>query len=238
MVRRMARVLLCCALLSLGHFGCGHGSSKHPHPHGDGGHPSSTHGAAAEPFEATDHAASAIAPAFTELGPGVQVIDDASVAARSDSSTFTHEGHFAPLLFGEDLRAFSIRLEPGMFLAEHPHPSGSMVYTVQGRWVLCSGGNRRVMDAGSVFHFAPNAPTGWEAPFPEGAELLIVKTLEAGQDYATYRDDMAQLAAKLDDEHRNGGVFYFHQLEPEHPAVVFARAQGASVDQLLRPAPK
>ena len=127
-----------------------------PHAH----RPSTTAGRADEPLERTDHAASAIAPAFTDLGPGVQVLENASIAARSESRTFTHEGYFAPLLFGEDLRVFSLRLEPGMFLAEHPHPTGSIDYTVQGRWVLCPGGNRQVMETGSVFHFAPSASTG------------------------------------------------------------------------------
>jgi len=46
---------------------------------------------------------------------------------------------------------------------------------------------------------------------------------------------MAELAAELDQEHRDGGVFYFHPLEPHHPAVDFARSHGAPVEDLLQP---
>ncbi|QDV09861.1 hypothetical protein Poly30_54210 [Planctomycetes bacterium Poly30] len=211
--------------------------AEHGHPHGgehsaDHGHghgPSQQMGAL-ERVKPELVAATPDSPAYTQLGPGVEVIDDVAAAARAESSTFTHEGHFAPLLFGSDLRAFTLRLEHGMFLAEHPHPTESMVYTVSGRWVLCSSGNRKVMEAGSVFHFGPDAPTGWEAPFEGGAQVLIVKTLREGEDYAMFCEGMRELALKLEGQYAEGEVFYFEQLEDDHPALAFARAQGASIE--------
>lgn len=203
--------------------------SDHGHEHGHG----HDHGAGAHPMaEAKLVAATPHSPAYAQLGPGVEVLDDVAAAARAQSSTFTHEGHFAPLLFGTDLRAFTLRLEPGMFLAEHPHPTESMVYTVSGRWVLCSSGNRKVMETGSVFHFGPDAPTGWEAPFEEGAQVLIVKTIREGENYEMFCEGMRELAEKLDVRYADGDgeVFYFKQLEDDHPAITFARAHGASID--------
>ncbi len=207
-------------------IGCDGRDESHGHVH-------SAEGTGWQPVEARAVPATPDSPAYLQLGPGVEVIDDIARAAREPSSTFTHEGHFAPLLFGTDLRAFTLRLEPGMFLAEHPHATESMVYTVSGRWVLCSAGNRQVMEPGSVFHFGPDAPTGWEAPFPGGAQVLIVKTKREGEDYAMYREGMQELADRLEQSLAEGEVFYFHQLEPGHPALEFAKEQGADVDALL-----
>jgi hypothetical protein len=119
-----------------------------------------------------------------------------------------------------------------MFLAEHPHPTESLVFTVSGRWVLCSEGKRQVMEAGSTFHFGSNAPTGWEAPFPEGAFLYIVKQYE-GLDYESYTTDIRDLAEELDQEMSEGSVFYYHQLPPDHEAIRFAREHNPNFDEIL-----
>lgn len=228
MLRAIPRVVL--ITISLIASGCGTDSSSSP-AGADHGH---SHGDALplEQAEAELVAATSESPAYLRLGPGVEVVGDVATAVRGESSTFTHEGHFAPLLFGTDLRAFSLRLVPGMFLAEHPHPTESMVYTVSGRWVLCSGGNRKVMEPGSLFHFGPDAPTGWEAPFADEAQLLIVKTIREGEDYAMFCEGMKQLAERLQGRYAEGEVFYFHQLEEDHPAIAFAREQGAPIDQV------
>ena len=178
--------------------------------------------------EATD-----FAPEYIQHATNVEILTSVETALRSPSSTLTHEGYFGPLLFGEGLRAFYIRLEPGMFLSEHPHPTESIVYTMSGRWVLCSEGKRQVMEAGSVFHFGSNAPTGWEAPFPEGALLFVVKQLEEGLDYESYTTDIRAMAEQLDEEMADGSVFYFNQLEPDHPAIQFAREHNPNFDELL-----
>ncbi len=182
----------------------------------------------AKVIEATD-----FAPEYIQHAAKVEIIEDVRAALQSPSVTFTHEGYFGPLLFGEEIRAFYIRLEPGMFLAEHPHPTESLVYTMSGRWVLCSEGKRQVMEAGSLFHFGSNAPTGWEAPFPEGAFLFIVKKMEEGENYEAYTRDIRNLAQQLDDEKRSGGVFYYNGLEPDDPALMFAREHNPNFDEIL-----
>lgn len=182
----------------------------------------------AKVIEATD-----FAPEYIQHAAKVEIIEDVLAALQSPSATFTHEGYFGPLLFGEEIRAFYIRLEPGMFLAEHPHPTESLVYTMSGRWVLCSEGKRQVMEAGSVFHFGSNAPTGWEAPFPEGAFLFIVKRMEEGENYEAYTQDIRNLAQELDDEKKSGSVFYYNELESDHPAILFAREHNPDFDEIL-----
>lgn len=202
----------------------------HGHAHGAGGEPVDP--GAFEDAVVVD--ASADAPEFIQLASGVEVIENVAVAARSECSVFTHEGHFGPLLFGEELRAFSLRLEAGMFLAEHPHPTESIVYTLRGRWVLCSEGKRQLMPAGSLFHFGPDKPTGWEAPFAEGADILIFKKIRPGEDYRFFTAGTRKLAADLDRRLSAGETFYFHQLDPEHPAIEFARANNPDFDAILK----
>jgi quercetin dioxygenase-like cupin family protein len=230
MLRILTQVALCGWIATA----CRSGLDATGHSHTAGASGGHAHGSApVDTSEAELVPATPDSPAYTQLGPGVEVIEDVGAAARAASSTFTHEGHFAPLLFGTDLRAFTLRLEPGMFLAEHPHAAESMVYTVSGRWVLCSNGNRTVMEPGSVFHFGPDAPTGWEAPFDGEAQVLIVKTLREGEDYAMFCEGMRELASKLDGRYADGEVFYFRQLKDDHPAIRFARSQGAPIDEHL-----
>lgn len=205
------------------------GEADHGHTHGQGDdHQHEGEILPASMVEATD-----FAPEFIQHATGVEIIPDVYGGLQSPSNTFTHEGNFGPLLFGESIRSFYIRLEPGMFLAEHPHPTESLVFTVSGRWVLCSEGKRQVMEAGSTFHFGSNAPTGWEAPFPEGAFLYIVKQFDEGLDYESYTSDIRNLAAQLDQEMSDGSVFYYHQLPPDHEAIRFAREHNPSFDEIL-----
>ena len=199
------------------------------HTHG----PEDDHQQGEEVLPATVVEATGFAPEFIQHATGVEIIPDVYAGLQSPSNTFTHEGNFGPLLFGERIRSFYIRLEPGMFLAEHPHPTESLVFTVSGRWVLCSEGKRQVMEAGSTFHFGSNAPTGWEAPFPEGAFLYIVKSFEEGLDYESYTSDIRNLAEQLDQEMSEGSVFYYHQLPPDHEAIQFARAHNPDFDEVM-----
>ena len=203
--------------------------ADHEHTHG----PGDDHQHPGEILPATVVEATDFAPEYIQHASGVEIIPDLYAGLESPSNTFTHEGNFGPLLFGESIRSFYIRLEPGMFLAEHPHPTESLVFTVSGRWVLCSEGKRHVMEAGSTFHFGSTAPTGWEAPFPEGAFLYIVKQFEPGLDYESYTMDIRDLAEQLDQEMSEGSVFYYHQLPPDHEAIQFAREHNPDFDQIL-----
>ena len=222
------------AFLLIGGFalGCAQEATEeaeHGHSHG----PDGSHAQEGEILPATIVEATNFAPEYIQHAASVKIIPNPKAGLQTASNTFTHEGNFGPLLFGESIRSFYIRLEPGMFLAEHPHPTESLVFTVSGRWVLCSEGKRQVMEAGSTFHFGSNAPTGWEAPFPEGAFLYIVKQFEAGLDYEAYTMDIRNMAGELDQEMQGGSAFYFHQLEDDHPAIQFAREHNPEFDEIL-----
>ena len=178
-------------------------------------------------------AATPVSPEYLQLATNVEIIEDVSAVAASECSQFTHEGYFAPLLFGEELRAFCLKLEPGMFLAEHPHPKESIVYTIAGRWVLCSEGKRKVMPAGSIFHFGSDMPTGWEAPFADGALLLICKKIRENDTYESYAQGTESMARDIDEQLESGEAFYYHQLPTDHPAIQFAREHNPDFDDVL-----
>lgn len=178
-------------------------------------------------------AATAISPEYLQLAKNVEIIPNIGEAIES-VGVLTHEGIFGPLLFAEKTRAFFIELKPGMFLSEHPHPTESFVYTVSGTWVLCSEGKRQVMEAGSLFHFGSNMPTGWEAPFAEGAFLLVVKSTEEGEAYEPYMKGLKEMVTMLDEERKAGTAFYFNELAPDHEALEFARSVNPDFDEVLK----
>jgi quercetin dioxygenase-like cupin family protein len=177
--------------------------------------------------------ATSVSPEFIQLATNVEIIPNIGDAVES-VGVLTHEGVFGPLLFAEETRAFFIELKPGMFLSEHPHPTESIVYTVSGKWVLCSEGKRQVMEAGSLFHFGSNIPTGWEAPFAEGAFLLVVKTKKEGDTFEPYLKGLKDMATKLDVERKAGAQFYFNELEANHEAIKFARSVNPDFDEVLK----
>lgn len=206
------------------------------HSH-DGGEP---HTHSAEPAPATNAdikpaeviPATAVSPEYIQHAHNIEIITDIRDAVAS-VGVMTHEGIFGPLLYAEKMRSFFIELQPGMFLAEHPHPTESMIYTVSGKWVLCSEGKRQVMEPGNVFHFGSNMPTGWEAPFGEPALLFVVKSTEAGEGYAPYMQGLKEMAQDLDKQRSEGGVFYFNELPEDHAAIQFARSVNPDFDEVL-----
>ena len=202
---------------------------EHGHSHGAGGNPDPNRVI----LDAAVVKATKDSPEYIQLANHVEVIEDVAVAASSESSVFTHEGYFGPLLFGEELRAFSLKLEPGMFLAEHGHPTESIVYTIQGRWVLCSEGKRQVMQSGSIFHFGSDMPTGWEAPFAEGALILIFKKKKENENYQVFTKGTRALSEELDQMYKKGDFFYYHQLPADHPAIVFAKEHNPDFETVL-----
>ncbi|WP_300395893.1 cupin domain-containing protein [Henriciella sp.] len=201
----------------------------HGHSHApDGSHTTHDDVKPAEVVEATP-----TSPEYIQLANNVEIIENVQEAMDGDSATFTHEGYFGPLLFGEDLRSYTLRLEPGMFLSEHPHPTESIIYTMSGRWVLCSEGKRQVMEAGSIFHFGSNMPTGWEAPFAEGADILIFKKKREGDNYDSFVKGIGEMAETLDDQMEEGEPFYYYQLSSDHPAIEFAKSKNPNFDEVL-----
>lgn len=179
-------------------------------------------------------AATDISPEYLQLATNVEVIPNIEDAVKSKSAILTHEGLFGPLLFAEQTRAFFIVLKPGMFLAEHPHDIGSIVYTVRGKWVLASEGKRQVMSEGALFRFGDNMPTGWEAPFGEDALLLIVKPKGDSVSYEAFNKGINEMKDSTNKDRANGMVFYYNELKPDDPALKFAREVNPEFDEVLK----
>lgn len=177
--------------------------------------------------------ATAIAPSYVQLATNVEVIPNIEDAVKS-SGILTHEGLFGPLLFAEETRAFFIELQPGMFLAEHPHDIGSIIYTVRGKWVLASEGKRQVMQPGTLFRFGDKMPTGWEAPFNEPALLLVVKPKGPTTSYDIFNRGIKAMQSSVDKDRKNGSPFYYSELKPDDPAIAYARSVNPNFDAVLK----
>lgn len=204
------------------------------HSHGPG-QPAHTHDAAKPGVKPkTTVPATAVAPSFVQLATNVEVIPNIEDAVKS-SGIMTHEGKFGPLLFAEQTRAFFIELQPGMFLAEHPHDIGSIIYTVRGKWVLASEGKRQVMQAGTLFRFGDKMPTGWEAPFNEPALLLVVKPKGESTDFDVFNRGIKAMQTAVDKDRKAGKMqFYYNELKPDDPAIAFARSVNPDFDAVLK----
>ena len=233
MITRFTPLLFLLALAA-----CNTASQKqaqHSREAAPGRHGSDAPAAASGPVKPAETvAATAIAPEFIQLARNVEVIPNIENAVKSQAAVLTDEGQFGPLLFAEQTRAFFIVLKPGMFLAEHPHEIGSIVYTVRGAWVLASEGKRRVMEAGSLFRFGDGMPTGWEAPFGEDALLLIVKPKGDSVSYEAFNKGIMEMKQSTADERAKGTPFYYNELEPDHPALKFAREVNPKFDDVLK----
>ena len=208
---------------------------QHSHDHGDKAHSASA-GTKAVILERKTVAATPVSPEFIQLAKNVEVIPNIEDALKT-VGVLTHEGVFGPLLYADQMRSFFIELKPGMFLSEHPHPKGSLVYTVRGKWVLASEHKRQVMEAGSLFHFGDNMPTGWEAPFAGGALLLVVKAKQKGDAYEPFVKGIKKMKVTLDKERVKGNTFYFNELKADHPAIIFARSVNPHFDEVLKSIP-
>ncbi len=139
----------------------------------------------------------------------------------------TLEGTIGMLLQGEEIQSHYIEMPPGSYLDEHAHETESIIMTLEGSWVLCSRGERTVIDAGDLFWFGHDVPTGYENPFDEPAFLLIFKgTLlnESPEEFAEYLAEVDDQFAK---EREEGRAFTFDELPEDHPAVEFAKDAGA-----------
>lgn len=165
---------------------------------------------------------------ITNLGKGIRIIDNISQQPGVD----TLEGRIGPLLQGVDSQAHFIEMPPDLYVEEHSHPSESIIYTVRGRWVLCSKGKRYIMKSGSLFWFGPDVPTGYEIPFVDPAYILIFKAARLGttEEFVDYLHNT--LRSKLIERQASGKAFFrLSQLPNDHPACLFARSlQGLDHD--------
>jgi hypothetical protein len=153
---------------------------------------------------------------------GIQVIEDVTDAEKHPGVE-TLEGRIGPLMKGDKSQAHYIDMPAGLFLAEHPHSTESIIYCVRGKFVLCSGGRRQLMKPGSLMWFKANEPTGWEVPFDESAYILIFKGSRSEKSDAEFLDYLRGLAERLKKEEADGSPFRFRDLPPDHPAREFAR---------------
>lgn len=137
----------------------------------------------------------------------------------------TVEGTMAPLLTGEAIRSHMIVMHPGQYCDAHAHETESIIYTVSGRWVFCTtdGGEevRTVIGEGDLFHFPGGVPTGFETPFDEPAIILIVKS--GSESYEEMAAGITRARDMMADQALQGEPFAYNDLDPDHPARLFAK---------------
>lgn len=164
--------------------------------------------------------ASATRPGITAWG-GIQIIDDVTDRAMNPG-ILTLEGCVGPLMKGEGSQAHYIEILPGQYCEEHPHSTESLIFTVRGKWVLCSGGRRHLMKPGTLFWFKKDTPTGYEVPFDEPAYLLIFKGSRDDKDDEAFFEYVRGLEQRLQKMQSDGTPFSLGALPADHPAHTFA----------------
>jgi quercetin dioxygenase-like cupin family protein len=166
-------------------------------------------------------------PTVESFADGVNVVEGVPEQPGID----TLEGRIGLLLQGEDVQSQYIAMPPGMFTPEHAHETESIIFTIDGPWVLCSDGKRRVMESGDIFWFGSGVPTGYEMPphFSDEATILIFK----GERSEGSRDGFVEYVTEemnptLEAQRAEGTPFTFEELDDDHPAVTFASSLAES----------
>ncbi len=137
--------------------------------------------------------------------------------------TETLEGRVGAIVNGNKGAAHYIEMPPNMYCGAHKHPTESIIYTAKGKWVLCSEGQRHLMEEGSLYFMPPDVETGYEVPFDKPATILIVK-FEGPNDPEAFHTRIQNMKAKLEQRKSEGTPFSFSELSADHPANVFAKA--------------
>ncbi len=158
----------------------------------------------------------------TKSWGGVQIIYDVTDPSECPGID-TVEGRIGPLMKAAESQAHYIEMIPGQYTPEHAHSSESLIFTVKGKWVLCRAGQRKLMKPGTLYHFGKNIPTGYEVPFDEPAYILIFKSHRSDWDDERFLKYLRWLKGDLERRHREGMNFFLKELDPTHPARVFAR---------------
>ena len=164
------------------------------------------------------------------MAPGIEIIADITDKAKT-AGVDTLEGRIGPLLLAESSQAHFIDLPAGSYTAEHPHSTESIIYTVRGRWVLCSQGRRQSMKPGSLFRFGARISTGYEVPFNENALILIFKGERFTAEDAHFIDYLRGMATLLQRDHQKGQPFLLRELPVDHPARIFGREVNPDFDK-------
>ncbi|MDD1762496.1 MAG: AraC family ligand binding domain-containing protein [Methanothrix sp.] len=154
---------------------------------------------------------------------GIRIVNDV-LDERSNPCVQTLEGRIGPLLKGDGSQAHFIEMPPDLYCEEHSHATESLIFTVKGRWVLCSSGRRHLMQPGSLFWFKAGTPTGYEVPFFEPAFILIFKGVKDDLDDKGFLEYLETLQQRLEKAHADGTPFKMSELCQDHPARIFARS--------------
>lgn len=153
------------------------------------------------------------------LGEGIEVILDVRDDRRI-AGLMTGEGRSGFLTAMEHYQVQYLVMSPWLYSAEHVHDHGFMIFTVQGRWVLCSKGERCLMRAGSICSVPAGSSTGMELPFPESARLLFI--LEGGKDVQRRYEDFLRRVMEGKVVYEPSGMVSILGLPDTHPARIFA----------------
>jgi len=167
-------------------------------------------------------------PSIITSWEGIQVIE--SITDSKNPGVETLEGRIGPLLKGDASQAHFIEMPGDLYCNEHSHSTESIIFTVKGRWVLCSGGRRKLMQPGSIFWFKAGTTTGYEVPFAEAAFILIFKGERDDMDADRFIEYLQDLGQRLEKSHQVGMPFKMSELSLDHPARIYARglvAEGA-----------
>jgi hypothetical protein len=167
-------------------------------------------------------------PERLHLAPGVTLIDSILDTAKTPGVE-TLEGRIGPLLRAPGMRAHFIDMPPGMFLEEHPHAKGSIIYTVRGCWGLKSLDRWHLMKPGSLYWFGDDIPTGFQVPFAQAAFILIFKSVEGDPD-EPFMAYLRRMAANLEKDRVAGIPFCLTDLPADHSALQFARRVNPNFD--------
>lgn len=154
---------------------------------------------------------------------GIQIIEDITDPDRNPGIE-TLEGRIGPLLKADGSQAHFIEMPPDLYCEEHTHATESLIFTVKGRWVLCSSGRRQLMKPGSLFWFKAGTPTGYEVPFSESAFILIFKGARDDKDDEEFLEYLRTLQQRLEKSRAQGIPFKMSELCQDHPTRVFARS--------------
>lgn len=165
-------------------------------------------------------------PERLHLAPGLTNV----LAAAESVGADTAEGRIGPLLRSDRTRAHYIDMPAGMFLDEHPHATGSLIYTVRDAWGPGSRGRWHHMKPGSLYWFGDDVPTGFQVPFRNDAFILIFKD-SPGADDAAFLRYLRELRDKLEKQQKIGAAFRLANLPAGHPALAFARRVNARLDE-------
>lgn len=153
------------------------------------------------------------------MGPGSEVMIDVTDDNRT-VGLGSAEGRSGFLVATENSQAQFLEMSPGLFSEEHGHSYGYIIYTVKGRWVLCSNKKRCVMNPGSIHVCRTNVSMGMEVPFEEGA--LVLFFLNGGIEVQSRYEEYMKGVSGGTIEHQMTRMVHLNDLPDHHPARLFA----------------